>query len=136
VNINDLQNMTPREINFFFPLVNLVEEEKDGLIYLASPFTHHDPWVELDRYEQVSHGLTNLVRMGFQVFCPIEHSYRVGRRLRIKQTEFWIRLDRPVLEASKRMWIYGLDGWEKSIGVRSEIEIAAPRIPIKVLEPF
>jgi hypothetical protein len=121
-----------------FPLVRLVDEDKDGLIYLASPFTHKtERWVERQRYEDVLAAYTNLIEMGFVVHSPIVSTYRSHRMMDAKYLSFWMRLDTPILIASKQLWVLTLHGWEQSVGVAREIEIAEEhKIPVKLLEEF
>ena len=47
------------------------------MIYLASPYTHHDPEVRLERYRAVCRAAAGLIRQGRVVFSPIAHSHAI-----------------------------------------------------------
>lgn len=93
--------------------------------YLASPYSHADEAVRLLRYEQVALVAGKLALTGEIVFCPITHSHQIGVAInRPVDHDFWLRLDRPFLVHASRCKVLRLDGWEKSSGVREEIELS------------
>ena len=108
------------------------------VIYLASPYSHLDPQVLQIRCEAAQKASARLMREGNTVISPIAHSHGVADflpdNLRL-DGEFWMEQDLPLLARCDEMAVLCLDGWEKSNGVRREIEFASKRgIPIRFLE--
>jgi len=62
---------------------------------------------------------------GWNPFSPITHSHAMhvigGLR---GDWAYWEKIDREYLSISERIVIVTLDGWEKSVGVNAETEIA------------
>lgn len=97
----------------------------DGLNYLASPFSHPEPWVMQDRYKEVLRAHVKLLMDGHIVFCPIVHTYYPSKMMgKVVDHDFWINQDIPILRASKRLIVLMLDGWKFSKGVASEVSVA------------
>lgn len=70
---------------------------------------------------------------GEEIFCPIAHSHpiEVEGMTEIKDGDFWLKQDFAVLEHCKKMYVYCMDGWEQSKGIKREIEFAEMKnIPI------
>lgn len=58
-------------------------------------------------------------------FSPITHSHPMHQIGSLRgDWEFWKKIDTEYLSVSERIVIVTLDGWEKSIGVNAETEIA------------
>ena len=49
----------------------------ETMIYLASPYTHCDHAVRLERYRAVCRAAAGLIRRGRVVFSPIAHSHAI-----------------------------------------------------------
>jgi hypothetical protein len=106
--------------------------EKPSLLlaYLASPFSHPDTKVEESRYQLVSQVAANLVDRGHVLFCPITHArpmapYRTLKP-RVDGSGFnsWEHMDLEFIRRCDELWVVCLDGWENSVGVRTEVEFA------------
>lgn len=106
------------------------------LIYLASPYTHDDPWVRQERYERALDALTYLLRQDKFVYSPIVHSHHADGRLRgTKDHDFWMRQAIEMLHRCDAMTVLMLDGWKLSKGVAEEIVVASRLgIPVHYLE--
>ena len=108
------------------------------MIYLASPYSHDDPAVRLERFEAVCRFAAGLMRSGLVVFSPIAHTHpiAISEDGLPKGWEFWERFDREFLEAADSMVVLMLDGWEESVGVQAEILIAEElELPVEFATP-
>lgn len=107
------------------------------MIYLASPYSHSDPWVRQERYEQNLRAYVKLLRKDLIVFAPIVMTHRAGEILAgVKDHAFWMMQDRPFLERADKLLVLALDGWNLSRGVAEEIELAGRLgIPIQIAKP-
>ena len=110
----------------------------EDIIYLATPYSHPDPQVMEQRYRdavQITAGLTNC---GYVVFSPIVHSHPLATNHKMATDwKFWERIDRVFLKKSSWMIVAMMDGWDRSRGVKAEIEIAKElNIPIKYMEVY
>lgn len=104
------------------------------IIYIAQPYSHPDPWVRQERYDQSIRASAALLRKGMTVYSPIMHSHPVNWVWRDfgDAHEFWMRNHLPFLRVCRKMIVLKLDGWEQSRGVAEEIEQAAAYgIPIE-----
>ena len=103
-----------------------------SLIFLSSPYTHDDPWVRQERYNQALDALTYLLSEGQFVFSPIVHSHHADGRLKhLKDHAFWMRLSLDMLHRCDKMTVLMLDGWQRSKGVGEEI-VAARRLGLSI----
>lgn len=95
------------------------------MIYLASPYSHHDPEIREARFQAVCRVAGRLMRQGLLVFSPIAHTHPIALAGDLpKGWAYYERFDREMLEACQELWIVKLPGWEISTGILSEIEIA------------
>lgn len=116
-----------------------------NLTYLASPYTPPPELEDLEararareeRYEAACRAAAKLMLEGRVVFCPIAHSHAIERHFpTVAAGPFWERQDAPYLVACTDMVVLKLPGWERSAGVRHEVEVAQFRgIPITYMEP-
>lgn len=106
------------------------------MIYLASPYSHDDPWVRHERYQQALSALTHLISEDKFVFSPIVHSHHVDGRLRhTKDHAFWMRQAMEMLHRCDSLTVLMLDGWTRSKGVDEEIKAAIRLgLPVSYME--
>lgn len=104
------------------------------MIYLASPYSHPDPAVRQERYEQAMAAQAYLLRQGQHVYSPIVacHPMALAHALPTDD-EWWSEYDRDMLTRCVELYVLCLPGWEESKGVAQEIEWAKRR---HVLEPL
>ncbi len=102
------------------------------LTYIACPYAHQDESTKLARFHLVSRAAAILLKAGHHVYSPITHCHPIAVAGGITEGwDFWRRHDRAFLEHSGLMVVLMLDGWEQSVGVKGELEIAEElRIPV------
>ena len=106
------------------------------MIYIASPYSHPDPAVREARFQAACHAAAELMRQGKIVFSPISHSHGIARYGLPKDWAYWEACDRKHLEACDELVVLTLDGWQESVGVQAEIQIARQLgKPVSFLEP-
>jgi hypothetical protein len=107
------------------------------MIYLASPYSHDDPAVRVERFQAVCHAAAALIRRGYLIFSPIvyTHSIVVGDGLPMG-FDFWERHDCEFVAACEEVWILTLPGWAQSRGVQAELALAEKLgKPIRFADP-
>ena len=93
-----------------------------GFFYVAAPYSEA---VDKDmRWRDITHHTANLIKMGMNCYSPITHGHPMAGTIGEKPIEFWLALDMPFLEAAKGILVLKFDGWEESLGVKAEIEVA------------
>ncbi len=104
-----------------------------GAIYLASPYTAHDPGVEQARVQAVKHVSGRLIREGQVIFSPLEYTEAMQQR-GIVPPQGWYLFDLAVLRSCVKLLVLALPGWQESQGVIMETAAAkALDIPVEVL---
>jgi len=106
------------------------------IIYLASPYSHPEAAVRQYRYEQACKAAAWLMKQGGLVFSPIAHSHPIATNATLPlDWQYWKKFDEVMLLNAKTLAVLKLDEWEKSTGIKAEIEIAEDlSIPIIYLE--
>jgi len=92
------------------------------MIYLATPYSHDDPGERQRRYHASCRAAAKLLRAGIAVFNPLANAIPAVELggLDLEHAEF-LEIDLQFLRRSDEVLLLGLDGWEKSDGVRKEI---------------
>ncbi|MGE4297008.1 MAG: DUF1937 family protein [Desulfovibrionaceae bacterium] len=95
-------------------------------VYLATPYTHHNPAVREARYLAVSVTMAALMRAGFVVYSPITQTHHLAHIATLPVTwEFWEAFDRSFLEGwAQQFAVLDLPGRLDSLGVTEEYRIA------------
>jgi hypothetical protein len=95
------------------------------LAYLASPYSHPDPSVRIERFEAVARAAAKLMAEGYLVFSPIAHSHPIAHLGGLDgDWDRWEEFDRAMLSRCQSVIVLQLDGWSESRGIRREIMIA------------
>ena len=99
------------------------------VIYLASPYSHPDEQVRVDRYEAVSAMAASIIvktKGQIMPFAPITHSHPLFVLKPETGSDFtaWQGFDEWMIRACDELWVLTLKGWDKSVGVTAEIEYA------------
>lgn len=106
------------------------------MIYLACPYNHPDPAVKQQRFEAVNRAAARLMHDGAAIFSPISHTHPIALAGELPGGwDYWERYDREMLGMCAALYVLMLDGWEQSVGVTAEINIARELgLPITYLE--
>lgn len=106
------------------------------MIYLASPYSHKNIFVMEERYRAAMDCAAWLLKDGKWVYSPIIHCHELAKRHELpKDFKFWMGYNKHMLLLASRMFVLALDGWDTSIGVTAEREIAKTyQLPTSLLE--
>ena len=106
------------------------------MIYLASPYSHPDPAIRHERFRAACRAAAGLMRSGRTVFSPIVHCHPLVEFGLPSDWAFWQRCDLEHLKRCDEVIVLTLEGWEASVGVQAEIQIATELgRPVSYLEP-
>jgi hypothetical protein len=106
------------------------------MIYLAQPYSDRDPAVREHRFREACRVTAALVHAGHVVFSPVVHSHFLAEHGLPSTWAFWRKQDEVFLERADSLVVLMLPGWQESVGVRGEIEIARELAkPTVYLEP-
>lgn len=98
---------------------------KADLIYLASPYSHRDAQLRDARYRAVCAATAYLIQGGTVVFSPVVHAHGLSEMYDLPTDwPFWARHCTRMLEASDRLVVLCLAGWQQSDGIQAEIAMA------------
>lgn len=94
-------------------------------LYLASPYSHKDPEVRLQRFEAANKKAAELMREGHTVFSPLSHSHPISLHMdNCLDHDFWLKQDMAFLEWCDAIYLLCTDGWLESKGIAVELEWA------------
>jgi hypothetical protein len=107
-----------------------------SFFYLASPYSHKDPWVMEHRVLSTMQAVAQLLSDGHVIYSPICHHHTLAKIHGLPHAwEFWRKQDFGLLHKCDGLLILQLPGWQESVGVSAEIAEAKIRhIPITFLE--
>ena len=107
------------------------------MIYLASPYSHPDPFVREQRYLMAAKALSELLAAECWAYSPIVHCHELAKIVDLPtHSAFWRRYDFHMLSLSTELLVLMLEGWKTSEGVREEIaEAARLNITVTALQP-
>lgn len=102
-------------------------------IYLASPYSHPDGKVRIDRFHAACKAAAKLIEQGHIVFSPVAHSHPIADYLNNHNDgDYWLRQDLGFLDSwADEMWVLRIEGWKGSKGIEKEMEYAK-RIGIEI----
>lgn len=105
-------------------------------IYLASPYSHTDRDVRIQRYRAACETAATLIRAGRLVFSPVAHAHPIAECGLPTEWTFWQGLDERLLRACDEVMVLMLEGWRDSAGVQAEIRLAGELgKPVRYLAP-
>lgn len=93
-----------------------------GFIYLASPYTHPNSAVMVQRYTLTLGLTTRLLHDGLPVFSPIVYGHQMAHVLG-HTFEAWQPINDAMIHAASDFAIFRLPGWEQSRGIAHEVDL-------------
>lgn len=98
---------------------------KKPFIYLAVPYSHPDPSVVEDRFNQVNQFAVKLIAEGHHVISPISMCHPIAMQGNLPgDWEYWQKYAQNCLSVCRALYVLMLDGWRESVGVQAEIKMA------------
>jgi Domain of unknown function (DUF1937) len=94
------------------------------MIYLASPYSDPDPFIRDQRYLAACRATVQLLLTGQTVFSPIVNGHGLVPFGLPTDWPFWARHGERYIARSDELLVLAMPGWEESVGVQAEIEIA------------
>lgn len=93
--------------------------------YLASPYSHKDPTVRHARFRAACLATGWAIKRGLFLYSPIAHTHSVAECCELPLGfDFWEEYDTVGISSCKDLYILKIPGWEESVGVWREINIA------------
>lgn len=110
----------------------------DGLIYLATPYSHEDPVIRQQRFEIVNRVAASLMSDGNYIFSPISHTHPIALAGDLPTCwDYWEQYGRVMLSACVSLYVLCQPGWKESKGVTAEIVIAEEMgLPIEYIDAY
>ena len=106
---------------------------QQGLVYVACPYAHRDPFIRNWRAEVASWYAADLLSNGVTPFSPLSHSVAIKRYVALPGKD-WVEFDLQYLRLCVEMHVLELPDWDLSYGVAKEVDAAnAVRIPLKYI---
>jgi len=98
------------------------------MIYLISPYNNPDPEIRQERYKQIAYISGKLAESGIVTYSPIAYWHPIVTGfdkldLGIDHL-FWKFHNRKMISLSTQAFVVLLDGWQKSEGVKDDIQTA------------
>lgn len=95
-------------------------------IFLACPYSHADDTVVHERFVTCNRVAAKILEAGHAVFSQVTMSHPIN--VVLEKTEkanigkMWAPVDAIFLDVMEELIILDLDGWDKSAGIKREIE--------------
>lgn len=98
---------------------------KDKVYYLASPYSHDNPFIKSIRYQMINYAGAVLTKHGYILLEPIASCHDKSLNYDLPGGyDFWQFRDRTMIERSDGVIVFKMPGWTKSKGVTDEIQYA------------
>lgn len=119
------------------PKSDMVADDGQDLVYLATPYTHKNPEVRAERFRVVNRVAAEMMAGGTHVFSPISHTHEMSVQHELPHDwQYWQNNCRVMVSRCDRLVVLMQDGWRESVGVRAEIELAHSQgMPVEYVEP-
>jgi len=105
------------------------------MIYISSPYTHNDPLIMEQRYNEAAAYAASLLRGGTHCISPIVHCHPLVKYGLPVEYSFWKKYNRALIKMCTNVHVLMIDGWGLSVGVSDEMAYAYRcDIPITFVE--
>jgi len=107
-----------------------------SFIYLASPYSHPNPGVMMERYLRVRTATAFLLRNRVWTYSPIVHCHELALAHQLPTgAEYWEEYNHAMLGRARELFVLQLPGWEESKGIKGEMDFAKrKKIPICMMK--
>ena len=124
--------LTGREIEIIYTQ----NKYNNMMILISSPYSHSDVTIKMERVKRLALFVDAQIKNGRFVFSPILYGISILKHTGDKDDwATWQVFCENAILASTEVWVLMFDGWDKSTGVKAEIDFAiANNIPIKYIE--
>jgi Domain of unknown function (DUF1937). len=95
------------------------------MIYIACPYTDESSVIQEQRYAESCRAASLLMRAGIAVYNPLAQTVTAIAAGLSLTYEKYLELDTEALSRCSEMIVLLLPGWENSVGVHREMEVAA-----------
>lgn len=96
-------------------------ESGAGFWYLASPYSHEDSFVRMERALRATAAASDLIRSGIWVYSPIAHCHQMALLRKMPtDAKTWENYNFEMIRASKGLIVLIIDGLATSKGVVDE----------------
>lgn len=96
-----------------------------SLIFISSPYSHSDPNVIEENFIKVTELVVYLTNKGITAISPITYGHTLLKYMNSDNDwETWKDFCLTFLNKSDELWVYKMEGWNRSRGVAEEIEFA------------
>jgi len=100
-------------------------EKLSDIFYVAAPYSHSDPLVVESRFTYVSQYVAELTARGMVAISPVAYGHILLKYHEMPSDwAFWKNFCRSFLIKCRYMIVLQLEGWEKSEGIKGELEFA------------
>lgn len=97
-------------------------KRKVGYIYLASPYSHKDPFIRELRYLRAMEAVVTLMKRGTTVYSPIVHCHELAKIADLpRDADWWEQHNFNMLAGAVELHVLTLPNWIGSIGIGKEI---------------
>lgn len=105
------------------------------MILISSPYSHHDVTIKMERVRKIAIFVDAEIKKGNLVFSPVLYGLKVLQYVDgLDDWATWKTFCENAILVSKEVWVLMFEGWDKSTGVKAEIDFAiANNIPVKYI---
>jgi len=94
------------------------------IYYLASPYTHHEKSVRVERFKAANKAAAHLIERKLIVYSPISMTHPIDEVMADEDatlgSDYWVNFDEAFMEFCTEMIILPLEGWQASSGIKRE----------------
>jgi len=114
-----------------------LSSEQIGFSYLASPYSHPDGSIRLQRYVGVMDAAAWLAQQRLVVYSPIAHWHPIATRHSLGlDAKSWEHINSTMITSATSLTMLLIPGWSESEGMSMELRFARARaMPVYWLKP-
>jgi len=105
------------------------------MILISSPYSHPDVTIKMERVKKIAIFVDAEIKKSNLVFSPVLYGLKVLQYVDgMDDWATWKTFCENAILVSNEVWVLMFEGWDKSTGVKAEIEFAiANNIPVKYI---